>query len=84
MSFESGLCYYLLDILLELLEKSSWEGVCSVHSPICALEVNTNRLVGIRTEQNILSLSCIDHNQNLIGDTQSYSVLFTLSQDETH
>lgn len=65
------------------LKKSSWEGVCYVHSPICALEVDTNRLVGIRTEQDILSLSCIDHNQNLIRDTQSCSVSFTLSEDGT-
>lgn len=83
MSFDSGLCCYLLAILLEFLKKSSWEGVFYAHSPICALEVDTNRLVRIRTEQNILSLSCIDHNQNLIHDTQSCSVSFTLSEEGT-
>lgn len=59
VSFESGLCFYLLDLWVEFLEKSSCEGVCSVHSLTRALEVHTNKVLGTRIEPTILSLSCV-------------------------
>lgn len=59
VSFESDFCYYLLDLWLKFLEKSSWKAVYSFHPLIGALESNTNKRLRTKPEQIILSLSCV-------------------------
>lgn len=66
---------------LKFSEKSSWKGACSFHSLSCTLDVNTNKRLGAKTEQAILSLSCVTANKISFVIHKHVIFYFTLSKD---
>lgn len=73
VSFESDFCYYLLDLWLKFLEKSSWKAVCSFHSLICALESNKNKRLRVSYFdcEATIKISFVIHNHVIFYFTLS-------------